>query len=110
MIAARTGVSQKHLVAQRSELNRLAAPVAGMRPQGEAVMARTLDRAYTIREAAEILAIPRSTLYDLVRRRAIDAVRYGEGRRRSIRIETLAIKRFLDQHRVPARSRDRGSR
>lgn len=48
-------------------------------------------------EAAELLGIPRSRMYDLVSRGEIPAVRIGE---RSIRINRRELERFLMEDRA----------
>lgn len=48
-------------------------------------------------EAAELLGVPRSRMYDLVSRGEIPAVRIGE---RSIRINRRELERFLVEDRA----------
>ena len=44
------------------------------------------DRAYTVREFAEKMSMPRPSVYDLIRTCEIVSVQYGNGRRKSKRI------------------------
>lgn len=69
-----------------------------------------MSRFYTVGQVSELLSIPRSSVYDLVRNGRITAVRYGEGRRRCIRVEATALDKFLERHRVPARAETPGER
>ncbi len=50
-------------------------------------------------EAAELLCVPRSRMYDLISRGDIPAVRVGE---RSIRINRRELERFLTEERAVA--------
>ena len=54
----------------------------------------------TVKEAAGVLHIPKSTMYDLVRTGEIPSVRYGQGRRKRIRIEVREVEEFVNSHRA----------
>ena len=67
-------------------------------------------QAYTVKAAARLLGLPRSTLYDLVRAGEIASVRFGQGQRRRILIEASAVEEFFDRNRIAVRDRVRGPR
>lgn len=56
-------------------------------------------RAFTVEQVAAMLNVPRSSIYDWVRRGDIAAVKYGIGQRRRIRIESGAVEEFLARSR-----------
>jgi excisionase family DNA binding protein len=60
-------------------------------------------KAYRIRQAAQLLSLPYSTLYDLVRRGEIAAVRIGTGRRKITLIPSAAIDALLSVDRSNTR-------
>ena len=53
----------------------------------------------TVTEVAGALHIPKSTIYDLVRRGEIPSVRYGQGKRKRIRIEVGEVEEFVRRRR-----------
>ena len=57
----------------------------------------------SVEEAAELLGVSRSTLYDLLRTRAIDSVRIGRCRR----IAVDALRAYID--RLPIETSDPAS-
>src|SRR3989442_239161 len=57
-------------------------------------------RAYRIKEGAEMLGLPRSTVYDLIHRDDIRAVPLGGGRRKIYLVTAEELDRVL--HRGPA--------
>jgi excisionase family DNA binding protein len=59
--------------------------------------------AYRIRQAAELLSLPYSTLYDLVRRGELASVRIGTGVRKITLIPRVAIDDLLSRERFDAR-------
>jgi excisionase family DNA binding protein len=61
--------------------------------------------AYRVSQVAAMLNLPVSTVYDLVRRRAMEAVRIGEGRKKLTLITASALQDFLRRNTVPARTR-----
>ena len=52
-------------------------------------------KAYRIKQAAELLSLPYSTLYDLVRRGELASVQIGNGARKITLIPSTAIDDFL---------------
>lgn len=58
--------------------------------------------AYRIRQAAELLSLPYSTLYDLVRRGDLASVRIGTGARKITLIPRAAIDELLSRERFDA--------
>ncbi len=52
-------------------------------------------RAYRIRQAAELLSLPYSTVYDIVRRGDLASVQVGTGARKILLIPRDAIDDFL---------------
>ena len=62
---------------------------------------------YRVKQAAALLNLPASTLYDMVRRRTIESVRVGEGRKKTVLIPAQAIADFLRRFTVPARDAKR---
>jgi len=58
---------------------------------------------YRVKEVSELLSLPASTVYDLVRRRSLESIRVGEGRKKLTLIPVSAVQEFLERHRVPAR-------
>ncbi len=61
--------------------------------------------AYRVRQVAVLLNLPVRTVYDMVRRRVIDSVRIGAGRRRLTLIPAEAVDKLLAEYRVSAVSR-----
>jgi len=61
----------------------------------------------TVKQAAAWLAIPPSSIYELVRTGKITAVRYGTGKRQAVRIEVDAIRDFVDRNRVRSQSAEK---
>ena len=55
---------------------------------------------FTMEEAAEVLSVSRSTVYDLVRMRLLDTVLIG----RSRRVPASALKELIDRLRAPERA------
>ena len=55
---------------------------------------------FTMEEAAEVLSVSRSTVYDLVRMRLLDTVLIG----RSRRVPASALKELVDRLRTPERA------
>ena len=62
-------------------------------------------RAYRVAQVADMLSLPVRTVYDLVRRRVIDSVRIGDGRRKLTLIPAEAVEQFLIRYRVTGRRR-----
>jgi excisionase family DNA binding protein len=60
-------------------------------------------RAYRMRQAAALLSLPYSTLYDLVRRGELASVRIGTGARKITLIPRAAIDDLLSRERFDAR-------
>ena len=60
----------------------------------------SLRRAYRVKEVAEMLGLPRTTVYDLIRREDIRAVALGSGRRKIYLVTAEELDRVL--HRGPA--------
>ena len=52
-------------------------------------------RTYRVKQVAEMLNVPTSTVYAWVRTRSIGSVRVGKGRRRLILIPASAVEEFL---------------
>ncbi len=76
---------------------------------GEDVEARELPtRTLRIKQVAKILNLPVTTIHDLIRRRVLEAVKIGSGRRKIVLIPEQAVEALLDQHRVPTRERKGG--
>lgn len=65
----------------------------------EEPMSDTETRLITIVEAAEIVGLSRSKLYELLASRELPSVRIG----RSRRIDLADLERFIERHRVPQR-------
>jgi excisionase family DNA binding protein len=55
----------------------------------------------TYREAARMLGLPRGTIYSMVHHNQIPHVRLGK---RLVRFDVDELRRFVDEHRVEARS------
>ncbi|MBV8993588.1 MAG: helix-turn-helix domain-containing protein [Pseudonocardiales bacterium] len=55
---------------------------------------------FTMEEAAEVLSVSRSTVYDLVRMRLLDTVLIG----RSRRVPASALKELVDRLQAPERA------
>jgi excisionase family DNA binding protein len=55
---------------------------------------------FTMEEAAEVLSVSRSTVYDLVRMRLLDTVLIG----RSRRVPASALKELVDRLQTPERA------
>ena len=55
---------------------------------------------FTIEEAAEVLSVGRSTVYDLVRTRLLDTVLIG----RSRRVPASALRELVERLREPERA------
>ncbi|HZS22102.1 MAG TPA: helix-turn-helix domain-containing protein [Pseudonocardiaceae bacterium] len=55
---------------------------------------------FTMEEAAEVLSVSRSTVYDLVRMRLLDTVLIG----RSRRVPASALNELIDRLRAPERA------
>jgi excisionase family DNA binding protein len=55
---------------------------------------------FTIEEAAEVLSVSRSTVYDLVRMRLLDTVLIG----RSRRVPASALQGLVDRLREPKKA------
>lgn len=55
---------------------------------------------FTIEEAAEVLSVSRSTVYDLVRMRLLDTVLIG----RSRRVPASALKELVSRLQAPERA------
>lgn len=55
---------------------------------------------FTIEEAAEVLSVSRSTVYDLMRMRLLDTVLIG----RSRRVPASALKDLVDRLREPEKA------
>jgi excisionase family DNA binding protein len=55
---------------------------------------------FTIEEAAEVLSVSRSTVYDLVRMRLLDTVLIG----RSRRVPASALQNLVDRLREPEKA------
>lgn len=64
---------------------------------------RSSPMAYRIRQAAQMLSLPYSTLYDLVRRGEIASVRIGTGTRKVTLIPRAAIDALLSVERLDVR-------
>ena len=60
-------------------------------------MSTTSTRLITISQAAEIVGLSRSKLYELLASRQLSSVRIGRARR----IDLADLERFIDGHRVP---------
>lgn len=59
--------------------------------------------AYRVKQVAVMLNLPLSTVHDMVRRRTIESVRFGEGRKKQILIPAKAIEEFIERNTVPVR-------
>lgn len=62
-------------------------------------MPATDTRLITIVEAAQIIGLSRSKLYELLASRELPSVRIGRARR----IDIADLERFIDVHRIPGR-------
>lgn len=62
-------------------------------------MSVTETRLITIVQAAEIVGLSRSKLYELLASRQLPSVRIGRARR----IDLRDLERFIDGHRIPKR-------
>ena len=60
--------------------------------------------AYRVKQVAEMLNVPVSTVYEWVCTGAIASVRVGRDRRKLILIPASAVEEFLAQHLTPART------
>lgn len=60
---------------------------------------------YRVKQVAQMLNLPVSTIHDLIRRRVIESVRIGEGRRKLVLIPAEAVRQLLERYRIPARAR-----
>lgn len=63
-------------------------------------MSVTETRLLTIVQAAEIVGLSRSKLYELLASRELPSVRIGRARR----IDLVDLERFIARHRVPRRT------
>lgn len=67
-------------------------------------LSETGQLAYRVKQVAQMLNLPVSTIHDLVRRRVIESVRIGEGRRKLVLIPAEAVRQLLERYRIPARA------
>ena len=58
---------------------------------------------YRVKQVAEMLNVPKSTVYDWVRTGVIASVRVGEGRRKLTLIPASAVEELLNRNRQSAR-------
>lgn len=57
-------------------------------------------KAYRVRQVAQLLNLPLSTVYDLVRRGEIPSIRLGNGRRALVLVPADALEEVLQQNTV----------
>ena len=60
--------------------------------------------AYRVKQVSMMLNLPISTVHDMVRRRTIESVKFGDGRKKQILITACAVQDFLLRYRVPVRN------
>ena len=60
---------------------------------------------YRVKQVAEMLNVPTSTVYEWARKGLIASVRVGQGRRKLTLIPATAVQELLSRNLQPARAR-----